>query len=232
MHAITSLCARCLHARHRGCNLSSPTNNPKNQNFEKMKKTPGDTIILHLCTTNDDHIMYGSWDMERERQIFLSCWTCFWPFTPAPPLPKILKKNEKNASKYRHYTQAYHKWQSHDVQFLRYEAWQSFLSFWDIICPFTPITTRKIKILKKWKKTPRGIIILHMRTKIRITWYTVPKIWCTTDAKGDILRWAPHIKIEDVSNNVFRFLMLVYQFKHPNWVPKLNKNWCKETLAM
>ena len=95
MHAITSLCARCLHARHRGCNLSSPTNNPKNQNFEKMKKTPGDTIILHLCTTNDDHIMYGSWDMERERQIFLSCWTCFWPFTPPPPSPKFWKKMKK-----------------------------------------------------------------------------------------------------------------------------------------
>ena len=26
-----------------------PTNNPKNQNFEKMKKNPGDIIILHLC---------------------------------------------------------------------------------------------------------------------------------------------------------------------------------------
>ena len=39
---------------------SDPPNNPKNQNFEKMKKTCGDIIILHLCTTNDDHIMYGS----------------------------------------------------------------------------------------------------------------------------------------------------------------------------
>ena len=36
-----------------------PPNNPKNQNFEKIKKTPGNIIILHLCTTNDDH-MYGS----------------------------------------------------------------------------------------------------------------------------------------------------------------------------
>ena len=35
-----------------------PTNNLKNQNFEKMKKKTkkhGDIIILHLCTTNDDH---------------------------------------------------------------------------------------------------------------------------------------------------------------------------------
>ena len=40
-------------------------NNLKNQNFEKMKKTPGDIIILHMCTINDNHMMYGSWDMEH-----------------------------------------------------------------------------------------------------------------------------------------------------------------------
>ena len=37
-----------------------PPNNPKNQNFEKIKKTPGDIIILHLPTTNADHMMYSS----------------------------------------------------------------------------------------------------------------------------------------------------------------------------
>ena len=31
---------------------------------------PGDIIILHLCTTSDDHVMYGSWDMERADRIF------------------------------------------------------------------------------------------------------------------------------------------------------------------
>ena len=87
------------------------TNNRKNQNFEKIKKILGDIIILHLCITNDDrimygpwdivhdrynfpflgtffvlknenHIMYGSWDMERDRQNFLSFWTIFYSFTP------------------------------------------------------------------------------------------------------------------------------------------------------
>ena len=38
--------------------LLSP-NSPKNQNFEKMKKMPGD-IILHKCTKNYDQMMYGS----------------------------------------------------------------------------------------------------------------------------------------------------------------------------
>ena len=75
-----------------------PPNNLKKQSFEKMKKTHEDNIILHLHTTNDDHTMYSSWDIERNRQNFLSFWTNF--------------------------------------------------------CPFTPLTTQKIKILKKWKTYP------------------------------------------------------------------------------
>ena len=35
-------------------------NNPENQNFERMKKTPGDIIILHKCTKNHDHGLYCS----------------------------------------------------------------------------------------------------------------------------------------------------------------------------
>ena len=30
-----------------------PPNNPKNQKFEKMKKTPSGIIISHMCTIND-----------------------------------------------------------------------------------------------------------------------------------------------------------------------------------
>ena len=40
-------------------------NNPKNQNFEKMKKTPGDIIILQMYTLNGNRIMHGSWHMEH-----------------------------------------------------------------------------------------------------------------------------------------------------------------------
>ena len=31
-----------------------------------MKKTIEDIIILHMCTKNYDHMMYGSWDMVPE----------------------------------------------------------------------------------------------------------------------------------------------------------------------
>ena len=37
-----------------------PTNNPENQNFEIMKKTPGDIILFHMRTINEDHAMYDS----------------------------------------------------------------------------------------------------------------------------------------------------------------------------
>ena len=40
-----------------------PSNNPKNQNFEKMKKTPGVINVLHMCTKNYDRMMYYSLDM-------------------------------------------------------------------------------------------------------------------------------------------------------------------------
>ena len=50
---------------------------PKNQNFKKLKKMSGDIIILHLCTVNDNHMIYSSWDMKRDRQNFLSFRTVF-----------------------------------------------------------------------------------------------------------------------------------------------------------
>ena len=73
-----------------------------------MRKFAGDIILIQICTKNHNHMMHGSWDMECDRQNFLSLWTVF--------------------------------------------------------CPFTPLTTWKIKILKNWKKT-LDIIILHKCTK-------------------------------------------------------------------
>ena len=49
---------------------------------KKQKKTTGDIIILHLCTINDNHMMNGSWDMERDGQIFFFILGHFLPFYP------------------------------------------------------------------------------------------------------------------------------------------------------
>ena len=100
-----------------------PPNNPKNQNFEKMRKTHGDIIILHMYTKNDNHMMYDSWDIERDRQNFLSFGTIFCPFTLLTTWKIKIFKKWKNAWRYYHFAQVYHKWQSYNIWFLRYETW-------------------------------------------------------------------------------------------------------------
>ena len=63
--------------------LFYPANNPKNQNFGKMKKKPGDIIILHKCTKHHDHMLYCSWYMARDEcNCHFSFWPIFYPFTP------------------------------------------------------------------------------------------------------------------------------------------------------
>ena len=72
-----------------------PYNNQENKNFEKMKKTLGDIIILHM--------RYGSWDMECHGQNF-SHRTIFW-------LTKKIKfwKNEKKKNIWRYFAQVFQK---------------------------------------------------------------------------------------------------------------------------
>ena len=91
----------------------------------------------------------------------------------------------------------------------------NFLSFCTIFCPFTPLTnqkipltTQKIKTLKKWKKTPGDIIILHMSTKnfghmMYSSWDTVHDGWLDrlTDGRTDGLKkW--HIEVGAPPNNI------------------------------
>ena len=90
----------------------------------KLKKTPGDIIILHMCTIND------IWGMD----------------------PKIWSVTNR-----------------------------IFLSFWTVFCPFTPLWTQKIKILKKWKKHLEISSFYKRVPKIMIICYTVPEICHVTD---------------------------------------------------
>ena len=66
--------------------LYSP-NNPESQNFEKVKKMPGDITISLMCTLNENYMMHVSWDMEHYRQNFFVTLDHFCPFTPPPPHP-------------------------------------------------------------------------------------------------------------------------------------------------
>ena len=131
-----------------------PSSNPKNVNFENMKKMTGDITILHMCAINDNHMMYDSWDTECNGQNFLSVWTVFCTFTLLTTQKiKILKK-WKITWRYHHFT---HMCTINDNHMM-YGSWDmecgrhNFLSFWTIFCPYTPLTTPKIKIFNKWKK--------------------------------------------------------------------------------
>ena len=64
---------------------------------KKMKKTPGDIIILHKCTKNHDHMLYCSWGMAHDRcNCYFSLSAIFCPFTTAQKI-KIKKKKMNKA---------------------------------------------------------------------------------------------------------------------------------------
>ena len=70
-------------------------NNLENQKFEKMKKnTPGDIIILHKCTINDNHTWFLRYEARQtELFVILGHFLTFDP--PNNPKTKNLKKTRK-----------------------------------------------------------------------------------------------------------------------------------------
>ena len=103
-----------------------PPNNPKNENFEKTGKNIWRyyhfTYVYHKSQSyNAWFLRYEAWQTE-----FFVILDCFMPFSP-PNNKKKSKfwKNEKSTWRNYHFTHVYHKWQSYDVWFLRYRAWQT-----------------------------------------------------------------------------------------------------------
>ena len=65
---------------------------PKIKIWKKYKKTPGDIILLYMCTINQDHMhpwdmMYGSWEIKFNRQAYFVILGNFLSFFP-PNSPK------------------------------------------------------------------------------------------------------------------------------------------------
>ena len=118
--------------------LFCPTNDLENHICEKMKK---------MCAINDNHMVYSSWDMDCNRQNFLSFWTIFCPFTiPNSPFT-TLTTQKINILK---------KWKKHQEKFIFHFG--LFFAF------YTPNSPKKSKF-KKTKKIPGDIIVLYTCTK-------------------------------------------------------------------
>ena len=140
-----------------------------------------------MCTINEDHVMYGSWDLKHNKQTFLSFWATFCPLTLLTTWKFKILKNEKNARRYyilhkhtkNHDHMLYCSWDVvHDVNVIFHLA--------HMFCPFTHLTVQKIKILKKWKKKHLDVPAFYTCVpKIMIIWCTIPEIWCATDRQMD-----------------------------------------------
>ena len=155
---------------------------------KKMKKTPGDIIILHKCAINDNRM--------SDRQNFLSFWTPFSSFIPLTTQEiKILKNWKKTTGDIiiLHKCTKNHDHMLHCSLDMTCNRFNCYFSFRAIFCPFTYLTAWKIKILKnmkkkkKEKKKPGDILSLYnMVPKIYCYTvysysYTVAGIWCMTD---------------------------------------------------
>ena len=110
-----------------------------------------------MCRTND--MMYGSWDAESNRQNILSFWTIFCFTSSNNP------ENQHFEKKYGDIIILHMRTINEDH--MMSSSWymecarQNLLSFWTISCPFTPIVTSKIKILKKMKKNHLEILSFY-----------------------------------------------------------------------
>ena len=80
----------------------TPLLRPKIKIWKKCKKTAY-FILLHMCTINEDHMMYGCWDVRHDGQSFLS-----------------FLSQEKKVLGYFHFTQVYQKSWSYAILLWRY----------------------------------------------------------------------------------------------------------------
>ena len=127
-------------------------------------------------------MIYSSWDIKCER-LQLVIMDHFCPFT----LPKNPKnQNFENMKKMLEISSFYKS--VPETTIMRYSSWDmelhrqdSFLSLRAIFCRFTPVTTWKIKTLRKWKKHLDMSSFYTYVPKITIIWCMLPEIWSTRD---------------------------------------------------
>ena len=155
-----------------------------------MKKIPIDIIILHMCTINENYMMYV-WFLRyvaRQTQLFLILdhfLTFYPPNNPENQNFEKIKKVPRDIIISQYQISSSHSTINDNK--MMYDSWdmkrnrQVFLSFWTIFCSFTPPTTQKIKILKKMKKHLKISSFYTSVPKIIIICYTVPEIWRVTD---------------------------------------------------
>ena len=110
----------------------------------------------------------------------MSFWTLFCTFIPTVTTWKIklLENMEKTLGDIIILHMMYGSW------YMRHNR-HNFLSFWTILCPFTPLTTQKIKILKKGKKPWRYYHFTHVFDK----WQKFLSFWTLFHPLTPLTTW-------------------------------------------
>ena len=70
----------CLFYFYEGFFALLPNFSPPPLKFQRMKKNPVNIIILHKCTKNRNHMLWGSWHMEYNGCNYFSFWAIFCAF--------------------------------------------------------------------------------------------------------------------------------------------------------
>ena len=108
---------------------------------------------------------------------------------------------------------------------MMYDFWdmkcdrQNILSFWTTFCPFTPLTTWKVKILKNWKKHLEILSFYMCVPQIMIRWCTVPEIRWMTDVIvishfGLFFALSFHFPISPKNQNLKKKLKNAWRYHH------------------
>ena len=142
-----------------------------------------------MCTINDSHVMYGSWDMECSGQNFFSLLTVFCSFTKKKKSKKlkILKKWKNRLKISSLYTNV------SKVMIICYTVPVILcvtdvilIFYFELFLPFHPPNNPKNQKFRKMKRKQLDISSIYTCVpKINIIWCTVPKIWCVTDRRTD-----------------------------------------------
>ena len=111
--------------------------------------------------------------------VSLDCFLHFYP--PNNPENQNFEKMKNHLEISSFYTYVYHKWQSHDVWFLRYGVQQTeFVFILDCFLLFYSPNNPKNQNFEKWKKRLEIPLFYTCVPQMTIIWCKVPEIWSVT----------------------------------------------------
>ena len=170
---------------------------PKLRILKKMKKKLLKTSTSDTCSKKHNCMRYGYWDMEWDRQKFLSFCVIFCPFTLQTTRKiKVLNKIKKTSgdiiilhtSNKTHIHMMYGSWDiRHDGEF--------FIIMGHFL-PFDPPNNKKSKFWKIKKKHLEVLSFYSCVPQMTIIWCMIPEIWSATDRIfcnfGPVVALLPH----------------------------------------